>query len=82
MSVNIIHVRMNVFGNVVGVLQSDFETDSILFTVHVNDVFVQRIAGSVDVLDVFDDASFVVEFVAFSITLILEDDSYAAVQES
>ena len=57
-------------------------THTFRFAAKVDHVGVHRFAGAVQVLDEFDDPPLVVEFVAFAVPFIMEDDPHAAIQKS
>ena len=70
--VDVVDVRVHVFGVLAAVLQGDFVPDAVLLAGDVDDVGMNRFAGAIEVLDEFDDAALVVEFVVLAGLLVVE----------
>ena len=65
--VDVVDVGVDVFGVFAAILQGDFVADAVLLAADVDDVGMQRFAGAIEVLDEFDDAALVVEFVVLAV---------------
>ena len=78
---DVVHVGVDVLGELAGVLHGDFQADAVVLAGDVDDVVVGRLAGAVQVLDELEDAALVVERLAVAGALVAEDDLHAAVEE-
>ena len=78
---DVVDVGVDVLGELAGVLHGDFQADALVLAGDVDDVFVGRLAGAVEVLDELEDAALVVERFAVAGALVAEDDLHAAVEE-
>ena len=58
---DVVHVGVNVLGELARVLHGHFQAHAFVLAADVDDVFVCRLAGPIEVLDELDDAAFVVE---------------------
>ena len=64
--VDIVLVGLDVFSEFGAVLQCDFVLRSVFVTADVNDVFVEYVAGAIEVFDKFDDTPLVLEIAGFT----------------
>ena len=78
---DVVHVGVDVLGELGGVLQGHFQAHALVVAGDVDDVFVGRLAGAVEMLDELDDAALVVERFAVAGAIVAEDDFHAAVEE-
>ena len=79
--VDVVDVRVDVFGVFAAVLHARFLPDAFLFAADVDDIWVQWLAGAIEVLDEFDDAALVVKFVMVAGLIVFRKDPHAAIQE-
>ena len=79
--VDVVDVGVDVLGVLGRVLQGDFDRDAFALAFDVQDVGVDRLAGAVEVLDVFAEAVVVLERFLFAGAVVGDGDPHALVEE-
>ena len=79
--VDVVDVGVDVLGVLGRVLQGDFDGDAVALAFDVEDVGVDRLAGAVEVLDVFAEAVVVLERFLFAGAVVGDGDAHALVEE-
>ncbi len=70
--VDVIHVRVKVFRVLLRVLEGDLVADPFRFSLQIDYVAVERLAGPVEMLDVLDDPAGVEELSPFAVAIVVE----------
>ena len=80
--VDVVDVRVDVFGVLGRVLHGDFDGDAFVLAFDVDDVGVDRLAGAVEVLDELRRCRVVLERLVFAGALVGERDPHARLRNA
>ena len=80
--IDVVGERKNVFGIAVVPLHGDFDADAVFLALEMNDLWMDRALGPIEMLDKRQKSAFVEKLMVFLRALVFDGNFQAAIEES